>query len=60
MGALPNMSVIAPCDPLEAESAVWACAKSDGPVYLRLGKSGEPGLTEQAPEPFEFGKLRCI
>jgi transketolase len=60
MSALPNMSVIAPCDPLEVASAVWACAKHDGPVYLRLGKSGEPVLTEEAPEPFEFGKIRKI
>jgi transketolase len=60
MSALPNMSVIAPCDPLEAEAATWACSKSKGPVYLRLGKAGEPKLTENAPDPFVFGRVRQI
>ena len=60
MGALPNMSIIAPCDPLETEQATWASAQHNGPVYLRLGKAGEPDLTSNAVEPFEFGKLRLI
>jgi len=60
MSALPNMSIIAPCDPLETGAATWACANHGGPVYLRLGKSGEPDLTSQAIEPFEFGKVRLL
>lgn len=60
MSALPNMSIIAPCDPLEVEAATWSCAAHDGPVYLRLGKAGEPELTASAPEPFRFGKLRLL
>jgi len=60
MGSLPNMSIIAPCDPAETIAATWASARHSGPVYLRLGKAGEPDLTSQAPEPFEFGKLRLI
>jgi len=60
MGGLPNMAVIAPCDPLETEAATWACAERNGPTYLRLGKAGEPDLTSGAPEPFEFGKVRMI
>jgi transketolase len=60
MSALPNMSIIAPCDPEELKSAVWACANHDGPIYLRLGKAGEPVLTTGAPEPFEFKKIRKI
>ena len=59
MSALPNMSIIAPCDPSETEAATWACAQHNGPVYLRLGKSGEPNLTAEAA-PFEFGKLRLL
>src|SRR5882762_7379163 len=31
MSALPNMAVIAPCDPLETEHATWACAERTGP-----------------------------
>lgn len=60
MGALPNMTIIAPCDPLETEAATRACARSRGPVYLRLGKSGEPNLTAEAVDPFEPGKLRLL
>jgi len=60
VGAIPNMAVIAPCDPLETEAATWVCAERNGPTYLRLGKAGEPNLTTDAPEPFEFGKVRLI
>jgi len=60
MSALPNMSIIAPCDPEELKPAIWACAEHHGPVYLRLGKAGEPILTADAPEPFEFKKIRKI
>jgi transketolase len=60
VGSIPNMAVLAPCDPLETEAATWACANRKGPTYLRLGKAGEPNLTGDAVEPFEFGKLRMI
>ena len=58
---LPNMQVIAPCDPAETEAATrWCVAQTSGPVYLRLGKAGEPVLTKDAPEPWRFGKIRCL
>ena len=58
--ALPNMRVIAPCDPEEAKAATHYCVgQEEGPVYLRLGKAGEPILTRHAA-PFEFGKVRLI
>jgi transketolase len=60
MSALPNMAVLAPCDPLEAAAATRACAERRGPTYLRLGKAGEPVLTAAAPEPFEVGKVRLV
>lgn len=60
MGSLPNMSILAPCDPVETEAATWACTKRIGPTYLRLGKSGEPDLTSKAPEPFIYGKTRLL
>ncbi len=59
--AIPNMSVIAPCDPAETEAATrWCAGQERGPVYLRLGKAGEPDFTKQAPDPWEFGKLRML
>lgn len=60
MSALPNMSVVAPCDPLETEAATKACAEHGGPVYLRLGKAGEPDLTSNAVEPFTVGRIRVL
>lgn len=60
MTSLPNMSVIAPCDPLETESATLACSQLFSPAYLRLGKAGEPILTANAIEPFRFGRLRYL
>ena len=60
MSALPNMTVLAPCDPAETALVTRACVeKVPGPVYLRLGKAGEPDLTSKA-DPFEFGKLRFL
>ena len=60
MSSLPNMSILAPCDPLEVDESVKIAAAHNGPMYLRLGKAGEPNLTAEAPEPFAFGKLRMI
>jgi transketolase len=60
LGAIPNMAILAPCDPREVEAATWACARREGPTYLRLGKAGEPVLSAEAPEPFEFGKVRTL
>ena len=58
---IPNMSVIAPCDPSETEAATrWCASEEHGPVYLRLGKAGEPDLTSRAPEPWRFGKIRLL
>ncbi len=44
MRSLPNMTVICPGDPWEAEEATKAISKIKTPVYLRLGKAGEPRL----------------
>ena len=60
MSALPNMTIIAPCDPAETTAATRACIDLPGPVYLRLGKAGEPDLTAQAPDRFTFGKIRRL
>ena len=59
--AIPNMRVIAPCDPEEARAAtLWCVGQEEGPVYLRLGKAGEPVISGGAAEPFIFGKVRVL
>jgi transketolase len=59
--AIPNMSVIAPCDPAETRAAtLWCTEQTRGPVYLRLGKAGEPDFTSKVPESWVFGKLHYL
>jgi transketolase len=59
--AIPNMRVLAPCDPEETRAATqWCVAQEEGPVYLRLGKAGEPLITGDATSPFVFGTLRYL
>ncbi len=59
-GAIPNMQIVAPCDPAECTEATrWCAQQKNGPVYLRIGKAGEPNLTKDA-EPWRFGKLRYL
>lgn len=49
MRALPNMTVLCPGDPLEAQASVKVALAHDGPVYLRLGKKGEPSIHRTEP-----------
>ena len=59
--SLPNMTVLAPCDPDEMKTSVlWCAEESKGPVYMRMGKAGEPDLTSNAIDPFVIGKVRYI
>jgi transketolase len=59
-GAIPNMQVVVPCDPQECTDITrWCATQKNGPVYLRIGKAGEPTLTSGA-EPWRFGKLRYL
>jgi transketolase len=59
--AIPNMTVICPCDPEEMKFATeWCALHSKGPVYMRLGKRGEKNYTLNSEEKFEVGKIRKI
>lgn len=59
--SVPNLIVLAPSDPLEVEAMTRWCANQEiGPVYLRLGKAGEPILTDNLKQPWEFGRIRWI
>ncbi len=59
MRILPNMTVIVPCDAIEAKKATMAAAKVKGPVYLRLGRSGVPVMTS-ADDAFVIGKSMTL
>ncbi|MEE8131897.1 MAG: transketolase C-terminal domain-containing protein [Candidatus Paceibacterota bacterium] len=47
MRAMPNMTVIIPCDVVEAEKATIAAAKIWGPVYLRFTREKTPVFTDK-------------
>jgi transketolase len=55
MRSLPNMTVVCPGDPVEVEAAVLASLKHKGPMYIRLGKAGEPVLHKNKIR-FQIGK----
>lgn len=56
--ALPNMTVLAPTDPWEAEEITRRLAGRKGPKYLRLDK-GRGGLTPD-PQSVEIGRARRV
>lgn len=56
---LPGIALLAPADPPEVRTALRAALAHNGPVYLRLGKKGEPKLLPDHP-PFEIGKGRLL
>lgn len=52
---LPTMTVVCPGDPVEVRLALRAALAVDGPVYLRIGKKGEPVVHRAEPD-FEIGR----
>ncbi|MDX9771016.1 MAG: transketolase family protein [Tenuifilaceae bacterium] len=59
MKALPNMTVISPCDFNQTKAATIASAKWEGPVYLRFGRPAVPNFTP-ANEEFVIGKAQKL
>jgi transketolase len=55
MRAMPEMTVINPCDFNQTRAATIAIAEYKGPVYLRFGRPVMPVFTA-ADQPFEIGK----
>ncbi len=59
MRVLPNMRVVAPADFHESRKATFAIAKEKGPIYMRMGRSSVPIVTEE-DDPFEVGKASVL
>ena len=55
MRTIPGMTVINPCDDVEARAAVKAAYEIDGPVYFRFGRLAAPVLNKEDYK-FEVGK----
>ncbi|MCQ2069865.1 MAG: transketolase family protein [archaeon] len=59
MRALPNMTVVVPCDAHEAYAATIALAKTNGPAYMRMGRSEFP-VIKPADCTFTIGKADVV
>jgi len=55
MRALPDITVVAPGDPVEAAAATRAVYQTSGTCYLRLGRGGEPVVPGTGRD-FRIGK----
>lgn len=55
MRAIPNMSIVVPCDSVEAYKATVAIAKIEKPFYLRLTREKTPTMTGDDAQ-FAVGK----
>lgn len=59
MRVIPGMTVIVPADYGQTVAAVKAAAEYEGPVYIRLGRTGVP-LLYGPDDKFEIGKAHVI
>ena len=59
MRAMPNMTVINPCDYNQTKAATLAAANYAGPVYLRFGRPKVPIYTDPNQK-FEIGKAWMV
>lgn len=58
--AMPNMTVIDPCDAHEIEQIVPAIAAHHGPVYMRLLRGQVPLVLDEYNYRFEIGKASLL
>jgi transketolase len=49
MRAVPNMTIVAPCDADEMARLMPLTLAYQGPIYIRLGKGGDPIVSTDAP-----------
>ena len=55
MRAIPNMTVLCPGDPIETRELICRSYETFGPMYIRLGKNGEPRIHPDGTR-IEIGK----
>lgn len=56
---LPNLTVVVPCDSIQAKRATLAIGNLIGPAYLRLTREKTPVMTTE-DTPFELGKAQIF
>jgi len=58
--AMPNLTIVDPCDALDVEEATQAIADHDGPVYMRLLRGKVPLVLDQYDYRFKLGKAKLL
>ena len=58
--AMPNLTIVDPCDALDIEQATAAIAAYRGPVYMRLLRGNVPLVLDEYDYRFELGKARLL
>ncbi len=56
---LPEMTVLCPCDAVELRLGLRAALQHNGPVYMRIGKKGEPIIHAEPPD-FVIGRAITV
>lgn len=59
MNAIPNMTILTPCDAEETRQAVRAAVEIKGPVYIRVSRNEVPDYIKPE-DTFELGKMRVL
>ena len=59
MRVQPRMTVLVPCDAVEAEKATIAAVEVPGPVYIRFGREKSPVFTTKRT-PFKVGRAEIF
>jgi len=57
--AVPNMTIVAPCDAEEMKRLMPQTVDYPGPMYIRLGKGGDP-IVSSDRVPFKIGRAMPI
>ena len=60
MRSIPGMTVVVPCDDVEARAATRAAYEHDGPVYLRLARLATPVFNDPETYEFKLGRGRVM
>lgn len=61
MGALPNMTMVAPCDANQAKKLLRKSLDYKGPIYIRIPRGEEPAVyAEDYDYDYEIGKAIVI
>lgn len=58
--ALPDMTIILPCDAAQTRVMTDSLVNYDGPVYVRMGRAAVPSVYEDDNIPFSIGKANTL